>query len=191
MHGTQAPSDWVCRWTPLITPAGQVLDLACGGGRHMQWLAAQGLRVLGVDRDPQALALASAFGPTLQADLENAPWPLAGRTFDAVVVTNYLWRALWPLILDSLGPDGVLIYETFAQGHETVGRPSRPDFLLAPGELLQVARQGQLRVLAYEDGFVSAPERFVQRIAAVRETSAGVPRRWPLAPAAMARPPLP
>ena len=187
MHGTQAPSDWVCRWTHLIPAAAQVLDLACGGGRHMQWLAAQGHCVLGVDRDPQALALASAFGPTLQADLENAPWPLTGRTFDAVVVTHYLWRPLWPQILESLGPDGVLIYETFAQGHETVGRPSRADFLLAPGELLQVARQGQLRVLAYEDGCVSAPERFVQRIAAVRQSAASSPRRWPLEPASTAR----
>ena len=186
MHGTQSPSDWVCRWTHLIAPGGQVLDLACGGGRHMQWLAAQGHRVLGLDRDPQALALAGAFGPTLLADLENDTWPLTGRTFDAVVVTNYLWRPLWPQILESLGPDGVLIYETFAQGHETVGRPSRADFLLAPGELLEVARQGQLRVLAYEDGFLKTPERFVQRITAVRQSAASSPRRWPLAPAATA-----
>ena len=181
MHGTEAPSDWVCRWTPLIRPAGQVLDLACGGGRHMQWLASQGHRVLGVDRSPEALALASAFGPTLQADIENGPWPLDGRTFDAVVVTNYLWRPLWTQILSSLAPGGVLIYETFAQGHETVGRPSRPDFLLTPGELLQVATQGGLRVVAYEHGFLSAPDRFVQRLAAVRETVAELPARWPLA----------
>ena len=69
MHGTESPSPWVCRWTPLIRPAGHVLDLACGGGRHMQWLALQGHRVLGVDRSPEALALAAAFGPTLQADI--------------------------------------------------------------------------------------------------------------------------
>lgn len=177
MHGTEAPSPWVCRWTPLIRPAGQVLDLACGGGRHMQWLASQGHHVLGVDRSPEALALAGAFGTTLQADIENGPWPLTDQRFDAVVVTNYLWRPLWSQILEAVAPGGILIYETFAQGHETVGRPSRPDFLLAPGELLQVAAQGGLRVVAYEDGFLDSPERFVQRLAAVREVPADRPAR--------------
>lgn len=147
----------------------------------MQWLAAQGHDVLGVDRSEAALALASAFGSTVQADIENGPWPLTGQQFDAVVVTNYLWRPLWPRILESIAPDGLLIYETFAQGHETVGRPSRQDFLLAPGELLQIAAQGGLRVVAYEDGFLSQPERFVQRLAAVRASASATPRRWPLA----------
>lgn len=146
----------------------------------MQWLAAQGHAVLGVDRSEAALALASAFGSTVQADIENGPWPLPGQQFDAVVVTNYLWRPLWPRILESIAPDGWLIYETFAQGHETVGRPSRQDFLLAPGELLQIAAQGGLRVVAYEDGFLSQPDRFVQRLAAVRANASATPRRWPL-----------
>lgn len=180
MHGTEAPSPWVCRWTPLIRPSGQVLDLACGGGRHMQWLASQGHTPLGVDRSLEALALAQAYGPTMHADIESGPWPLGDRCFDAVVVTNYLWRALWPKVLAAVAPGGVLIYETFAQGHETVGRPSRADFLLAPGELLQVAAQGGLRVIAYEDGFLASPERFVQRLAAVRETVSTRPARWPL-----------
>lgn len=180
MHGTEAPSAWVCRWTPLIPRGGQVLDLACGAGRHMQWLAAQGHRVLGVDRSPEALTLAARFGPTLQADIENGPWPLVGQTFAAVVVTNYLWRPLWADILASLAPGGLLIYETFARGHETLGRPSRPEFLLAPGELLQVAVQGKLRVVAYEDGFVHAPDRLVQRLAAVRPTPSDQPPHWPL-----------
>ena len=177
MHGTEAPSAWVYRWTSLIRPAGKVLDLACGGGRHMQWLAAQGHDVLGVDRSSEALSLACAFGSTLEADIENGPWPLEGRSFDAVVVTNYLWRPLWPQILASVAPGGVLIYETFAQGHETVGRPSRSDFLLAPGELLQVASHGGLRIVGYEDGFLAQPERFVQRLAAVREVAGDTPAR--------------
>lgn len=181
MHGTEAPSAWVCRWTPLIAPEARVLDLACGAGRHMQWMASRGHKVLGLDRSEQALSLAGSFGPTLLADIENGPWPLQGQTFDAVVVTHYLWRPLWPRILDALAPGGVLIYETFAQGQETVGRPSRPDFLLAPGELLEVAAQGRLRVVAYEDGFLDSPERFVQRLAAVRETAGTAPVRRLLA----------
>ena len=181
MHGTEAPSAWIERWAPLIAPASSVLDLACGAGRHTRLLASLGHRVLCVDRSDEALATASAWGTPLQADIENEAWPLPGQSFGAVVVTNYLWRALWPQILAAVQPGGVLLYETFAQGHETVGRPSRADFLLQPGELLQVAAQGGLRVVAYEDGFLPEPERFVQRLAAVREVPGARPARWPLA----------
>jgi SAM-dependent methyltransferase len=137
--------------------------------------------VTGVDRDAQALAGLQGLGELVAADIENGPWPFGSRQFDAVVVTNYLWRPLMPTLLDSVAPGGLLLYETFAAGNETVGRPARPDFLLQPGELL-AAVQGRLRVIGYEDGFVEeAPERFVQRIAAVRERSAGgAPARYPL-----------
>jgi SAM-dependent methyltransferase len=169
-HGQEAPSSWVQRWSHLVPVRGTVLDLACGHGRHMKWFASQGHPVTGVDRSPEAIAVVAAWGEAIVADIENGPWPLmqAGqvRQFDAVVVTNYLWRALFPLILESLAPGGVLIYETFASGNETVGKPSRPDFLLQPGELLRAF--APLRVVAYEDGFMAQPERFVQRIAAVK-----------------------
>ncbi len=181
MHGTEAPSPWVQRWTPLIAPRSAVLDLACGAGRHMQWLATHGHRPTGVDRSAEALALAQAHGQTLLADIENGPWPLMQQVFGGVVVTHYLWRPLWPQILASVAAGGVLIYETFAQGNETVGKPSRPDFLLRPGELLQVCQAAGLRVVAYEDGFLAAPDRFVQRIAAVREAQDGPLHTWPLA----------
>lgn len=172
-----APSDWVRRWAPLLRPGGRVLDLACGSGRHLRWLAAQGLQLTGVDRDAAALQPLATLGEIIVADIENGPWPLAGRRFDGVVVTNYLWRPLWPQILALLAEGGVLIYETFADGQQTVGRPSRPDFLLRPGELLDLCRG--LHVVAYENGVLAAPERFVQRIVAI----AG--------PAPLARHPLP
>ena len=133
----------------------------------MQWLGQQGFECLGVDRDAQALATARAFGEVMHADLEDFAWPLAGRQFAGVVVTNYLWRALWPDLLNAVAESGVLIYETFAAGNASVGKPSNPDFLLMPGELLSLC-QG-LRVIAYEDGFAHSPERFIQRIVAVRE----------------------
>ncbi len=160
------PSDWVTRWAPLLAPGAAVLDLACGRGRHLRWLAARGLAVTGVDRDAEALAPLAAHATTLVADIESGPWPLAGRVFDAVVVTNYLHRPLLPAVVAALGPGGLLLYETFAAGQETVGRPSRPDFLLQPGELL--AACAGLEVLAYEDGWLQAPLRRVQRIAALR-----------------------
>jgi SAM-dependent methyltransferase len=103
----------------------------------------------------------------LEADIEGGPWPLSGQTFDVVVVTNYLWRPLMPQILASLAPGGILIYETFAFGHEKIGKPSRPDFLLQPGELLRTF--APLRVIAYEDGYWDEPAKYIQRIVAVQQ----------------------
>lgn len=166
------------RWAPLIRPGGRVLDLACGSGRHVRWLAAQGFRVVAVDRDAAALQPLRTLAEVRVADLEGDPWPLPGERFDAVVVTNYLWRPLWPALRAALADDGgVLIYETFADGNQHVGKPSRPDFLLRRGELFEAARG--LHVVAYEDGFLDAPPRHVQRIAAV--AGADGQRRYPLA----------
>jgi SAM-dependent methyltransferase len=184
-HGSEAPSAWVQRWSHLVPPGGHVLDVACGHGRHMRWFAQRGHPVIGVDRSVEAVAASAAAGETVLADIENGPWPWLQdgrpRLFEAVVVTNYLWRALFPTLVASLAPGGVLLYETFAAGNETVGKPSRPDFLLQPGELLRIC--ADLRVVAYEDGTLSAPARYVQRIAAVREaklSTAGPPARYPL-----------
>jgi SAM-dependent methyltransferase len=166
----------------LVRPGGRVLDLACGSGRHTRWLAAQGLAVTAVDRDADAVEPLRTIAEVLVVDLEGAPWPLPGRRFDGIVVTNYLWRPLWPDLLASLADGGVLIYETFADGHQQFGKPSRADFLLRDGELLQVA-QG-LHVVAYESGLLQPPPRLVQRIAAV--AAHGGSQRWPLQPAAAA-----
>jgi SAM-dependent methyltransferase len=178
MHGTEAPSAWVQRWSHLIPAGGPVLDVACGFGRHMRWFSQRGHPVTGVDRAQDAVDAVASLGEAVLADLENAPWPLPGRAFAAVVVTNYLWRPLLPDIVGSVAPGGVLIYETFAAGNETVGKPARPDFLLQPGELLRSCNG--LRVVAYEDGFLDEPARFVQRIAAVRPVAAEPWPRYPL-----------
>jgi SAM-dependent methyltransferase len=167
MHGTEAPSPWVQKWSHLAKPQSQVLDLACGAGRHMQYFKSLGHHCTGVDRSAQALAEAVAFGRVVHADIESDPWPLWGQTFDVVVVANYLWRPLMPQILASLAPEGVLLYETFALGQEKIGKPSRPDFLLQPGELLQTF--APLRVIAYEDGYSVQPAKYVQRIVAVHQ----------------------
>ncbi len=160
-------SAWVQRWSHLIARGATVLDVACGSGRHLCWFAGRGCRVTGVDRDAAALAPLQGLGEIVVADIENAPWPVPGRRFDAVIVTNYLWRELMPTLIASVAEGGVLVYETFAAGNETVGKPSNPKFLLGRGELLSLA--GGLRVIAFEDGFLDGPQRFVQRLVAVRE----------------------
>lgn len=133
----------------------------------------------GIDRDAEALASLNNVARTVTADIENGPWPLSGERFDAVVVTNYLWRALMPTLVASLNDRGVLIYETFSQGNASVGKPSNPNFLLHTGELLTAA--AGLRVVAFEEGYLDAPARFVQRLVAVRETpSLTGPIRYPL-----------
>ena len=181
MHGTENPSAWLQRWAHLIAPGSTVLDVACGAGRHMRYLATLGHRVTGVDRNPEAVALAQDSGSVICADIENGPWPFAGQTFGCVVVTHYLWRPLLPTLVGSVAPGGVLIYETFAAGNESVGKPSRPDFLLQPGELLRVTEG--LRTVAYEDGFEASPARFVQRTVAVRSGATEALERRPLHPA--------
>ena len=168
-------SSWVQRWSHLVPTGGAVLDVACGPGRHMRWFSERNHPVTGVDRALEAIESAAAWGEAIQADIESGPWPLDGRRFAGVVVTHYLWRPLLPAIVASVAPGGALLYETFAAGNETVGKPSRPEFLLRPGELLQAC--AGLRVVAYEDGFLDAPARFVQRIAAVREPRAAAPLR--------------
>jgi len=147
----------------------------------MKWFHDLGHQVTGIDRSPEALSEASAYGTVVLADIENGPWPLIKdqkpQQFQALVVTNYLWRPLFPLMANCLAPGGFLIYETFSCGNETVGKPSRPDFLLQTGELL-TSFPG-LRTIAFEEGFLEDPPRFVQRLAAQRPHGLDTPAQAP------------
>jgi SAM-dependent methyltransferase len=157
------PSPWVTRWAPLIPP-GAVLDVACGSGRHSRFLAALGYSVTAVDREPQVFESVRF----VQADLEGgSPWPLPGERFQGIVVANYLYRPLFPLLKDALAGGGVLIYETFMLGNERYGKPSNPAFLLRPGELWQSF--GGLHLIAFEQGCAAQPKpAMIQRLCAVR-----------------------
>jgi len=159
----------VVRWAPLIE-RGPVLDVACGAGRHARFFAQRGLEVVAVDREPQNISHVRF----VQADLEDGkPWPFAGQRFAAVVVANYLHRPLMPVLEESLDEGGVLLYETFMAGNERYGRPSNPDFLLRPGELLEAF--GALAIVAFEQGVVERPKKaVVQRLCAVRGAAGSV-----------------
>lgn len=167
-------SPWVARFAPLIPAGGEVLDLACGSGRHVRLLAGLGHHVEAVDQDPVALAqLSGVKGVSVRvADIEHGPWPCAGRRFSGIVVTNYLHRLLLPLIEGALAEGGVLIYETFMLGNERFGRPTNPDFLLRSQELLEMAQAAGLRVIAYEEGEIQVPKpAVVQRLCATKTAS--------------------
>ncbi|MEO8485782.1 MAG: class I SAM-dependent methyltransferase [Betaproteobacteria bacterium] len=169
-HASSEPSSWVRRHAGLLRPASRALDVAAGRGRHARFLASLGHQVVAVDRDSEALS-ALAGAPRIETrvlDLEAPAWPLAGERFDAIVVVNYLHRASFDAMLDTLSDEGVLVYETFAAGNEAWGRPSNPAFLLASGELLERVR-GRLGVVSYEEGFVprGGNPAVVQRIVAV------------------------
>lgn len=169
-HELRTPSPWVARWAALVPAGAEVLDLACGHGRHTRLFAARGCRVLAVDRDAAALAMLDGVAgvATLRADLEGAPWPFPPARFDAMVVVNYLHRPLFQSLIGALRPGGILLYETFMTGNERFGKPSNPDFLLRPGELLEVVR-ARLEVVAFEQGRLETPRpAMVQRICAVR-----------------------
>jgi SAM-dependent methyltransferase len=173
-HSSGTPSAWLLQHAALLAPGTTVLDVACGSGRNLRWLVQQGFVVTGVDRDAASLQPLHSLADVHVADIENAAWPLPGRRFGGVLVANYLWRPLWPQLLAALAPGGVFIMETFAHGQQHIGKPSRPDFLLQPGELLQVCQA--LRVVAFEDGFEAAetpvpgqpPGRYVQRVVAIK-----------------------
>lgn len=168
-HLDDVPSPAIVRWAPSAPPGGVVLDVAAGGGRHARLFAERGHAVVAIDRDTAALrARPHPRIDVVDADLEGAPWPFAGRTFAAVVVVNYLWRPLLPTLVAAVAPGGVLLYETFAVGHERFGRPRNPDFLLRPDELRDAVR-GELEILEYAHGAEGTPPTAVrQRLCAVR-----------------------
>lgn len=169
--GPAEPSDWVVRFAPLVPEDGTMLDIACGGGRHGRHFLERGHQVTFVDRDISGVRdlEGRAGADIVEADLESpCGWPFGDRRFDAIVVTNYLWRPLLPILGAAIAKGGVLIYETFARGNEAFGRPRNPHHLLRPGELLD-AFGDSLQVVAYENGIRrDHTPRAIQRITAVR-----------------------
>lgn len=172
-----APSPWIARFAALIPAGGEVLDLACGGGRHARLLAGLGYRVEAVDRSAEALATLAGVEnvTTRQTDLEGGPWPYYGRGFDGIVVSRYLYRPLLPSLFGSLNEGGILIYETFMVGHEQYGKPSNPAYLLRAGELMELVRN-RFTVIAFEQGEIAGEQpQVLQRICARRGRPLSLP----------------
>ena len=167
-HNAPQPSEWVTRHIDSIPAGGRVLDLACGSGRHTRLLHSLGYRVVAVDKDLRGVQdLRDVAGiELLQMDLEQPDWPLQDQQFASIVVCNYLYRPHLAKLADCLEDSGCLLYETFAAGNERYGKPTNPDYLLEPGELLDVFGRS-LKVVAFEQGLIQTPQtRLMQRICA-------------------------
>lgn len=173
MHSQPTPSAWFVRHATLIRSEACVLDLACGRGRNARLFATRGAHVTAVDRDAAALqSLAATQNVATECrDLEGDAWPYAAASFDAIIVCNYLWRPSFASLLATIKPDGVLLYETFMDGNERYGKPTRPDFLLRSNELLTLTRD-TFRVSAFEEGdeldAAGQPFAVKQKIAAIK-----------------------
>lgn len=166
----KAPSPWIEKHISLIPATGQVLDVACGAGRHSIYLRDQGYPVIAVDVDTAAIATGddTAGLSVVTADLEAGCWPFRTQSFAGIVVVNYLWRPLFSELIRTLQPGGVLLYDTFARGNERYGRPNNPDFLLNPGEL-QEAFGSFLEIIDFFEGDVGLPRPACRQMIAARK----------------------
>ena len=164
-------SAWVRRFYDQIPKTGLILDLAGGSGRHTRFLTQKGFKLLLLDNDiAKAKDLQGVENIVLmEYDLEDgSTLPFPKSSFQGVVVTNYLYRPIFPQLLNLLDDGGILIYETFAVGNEKYGRPTNPDYLLKSGELISLV-SSQMRIIAYEECLVGRPAKaYVQRITAAK-----------------------
>ena len=170
-NNTYCPSDWVKKYISLIPRGKPVLDLACGGGRHVHFLLNEGFSVVAIDKDVKKLNNMSDK-PNLKIiefNLETvAKIPFSEGEFAGIIVVNYLHRPLFPYLANALSDGGVLIYQTFMVGNEAYGRPKNPDFLLTKNELNKVFKE-ELDVLAFEQGYKDDPKPSVtQSICALK-----------------------
>jgi SAM-dependent methyltransferase len=139
------PSAWVmdrCRALPADVV---IVDLASGSGRHAIPLAAAGRALIAVDFVERAVRRAARSHATIlgvTADL--AALPFRSGSLDAILISNFLERDLFPHYADLLRPGGWLIVETYSihqlslrasgEGHG----PRNPSYLLQPGELARL-----------------------------------------------------
>ena len=145
----------------LLPAAGAALDLACGLGANALLLAERGLTVSAWDISPVAItrlqALADERGVEVQAEARDVlRQPPAPGSFDVIVVSHFLERALAPALMAALRPGGLLFYQTFTREGAGSRGPSNPAFRLGPNELLQLFT-GLRLVLYREEGDIGDP----------------------------------
>ena len=164
------PNKWVECYSSLIPSGGSVLDLACGSGRHTGMLLNKGYQVTAVDIDTTLIKqnFSNKNLNIVKCDLESLSfWPFEKNSFLGIIVVNYLHRPLFSKIIESLREEGVLVYQTFADGHSRYGKPKNPDYLLKRGELKTVF--DSMKIISYQHGYLSYPSQsIIQRICCVK-----------------------
>ena len=148
------PAQVLLQWAHLLPPAGRALDLACGLGGNALWLAGRGFQVCAWDLSSVAIERLSALAADRSLPLDTQVRDLTARppgpdTFDVIVVTHFLDRAMTPAIAAALRPGGLLYYQTFNRETVSDRGPANPAYRLAPNELLELFRG--LVVRAYRD----------------------------------------
>lgn len=131
------PKAFLVELADLLPARGTVLDLACGEGQNLVWLAGRGLQGTGVDVSGvglrKAAALAKAAGVTVEwerADLEV--WDPGDRRWDIVLCSHFLLRDLVPRMRRAVAPGGLVLLELLAEGSRLPAR-----YLVAPNEALR------------------------------------------------------
>ena len=113
----------------LIQPGAQVLDIACGKGRHAIAAATLGADVVAIDDDADRLEAAhvraGASGVSVtweRADLTTVSLP--EKAFDVVLGFNYLDRSRMECFKQALKPGRHFMDETFLEGQLAEARRS-------------------------------------------------------------------
>jgi len=153
------PDPWLVCHADLL-PTGTALDLACGRGGNALFLARRGCQVTALDISEEALRqLASAARtenlPVVcrQVNLEGGRLPnLMG--FALATCFYYLYRPLLPWFRAALTPGGVAVLRTFSRAGRFPPSSLPEQFVLSPGELLELFPGWQ--VLVHEEGLEAA-----------------------------------
>lgn len=152
--GTPQPAQVLWENQHLLPATGKALDLACGLGGNAVLLAERGLETWAWDIADVAVqrlqSLALQHQLPLHVELRDVvAAPPVPESFDVIVVSRFLDRALITPLIHALRPDGLLLYQTFTTlAVENVG-PKNPAYRLAPQELLRLFQP--LRVVLYRE----------------------------------------
>lgn len=174
-HSDQ-PSRFLTEQIELLksAPEKTALDVACGKGRNLLYLAEQGFTVTGVEYDDEAIGQVMAEvrrrdieAHVTKCDLEDPGVTLPGP-FGVVCVFYFLHRPLLPAIRKAVMPGGFVVYETFLiDQRERWGTPRHAEFAWGRNELLHAFTEG-FRVRHYEERIDDAAQSASARIIAQR-----------------------
>ncbi|BBO72379.1 SAM-dependent methyltransferase [Desulfosarcina alkanivorans] len=152
-RGGLTPSSILMKFWGLAS-CGKALDIACGNGRNSIFLAKKGFVVDAVDISTVATNRLAGENPNIHvACLDIDSWQIIPNRYDLIVNVRFLDRRLFPMIREGLKPGGVLIFESFLDGHKDA-------YCLKPKELLRVFQS--LRIVYYEEKKASHGARFDQ-----------------------------